>query len=701
MTKKFISSFILIALLVLMLPTSGVGAKNPPMPPAGNANLRAIDISQYNVPRDSSGNYQYDKLDWPAIRSNVDLMYIRASIKNISGNLQEDNCFKVLATSAMKAGISHGFYHYFRPSTKKFENVAQADFFYNTIKNYAYDLVPVLDVETAQDYDGKTLTKAQITQAVRDFADEFKKKSGQDIMIYTYNNFVNNYLDASLSKYKLWLANYTADGPFVTNVWNSWDMWQYTDSLKVAGLPYAVDGDKSTPNVYLSSVSGMTWIDYPKGTYGVGDITVSGWAISHYGVKRVDIYVDGKGLGSVRKENFTQRSDIQNKFAGQGYDDTLNSGYKFTIPDGKLDGGTHTIRVAAVDYRGNAVWSAAKTFNINIPKNQIGLEKPSGTYAGNVPVSGWALSAYGVGRVDIYVDGKALTSIENSSFTKRGDIAKKFANQGYADLEKCGFSYTIKDGTLAGGKHTVRAAMVDKKGKTLYSQTNTITVNVPKDLVRLDNPKGTFTGNIPVSGWAVSNFGVKRVDVYVDGKGFGSVSYDSLTKRNDISRIYANSRYHDLEHSGFSYTIQSGRLSAGTHTVRVAVINQKGGATWSSTATFTVKIPANLMHIDKPSGTYTGSVPVSGWALSYYGVKRVDVYIDGKGFGSVRNDAMTERTDVERVYAGKGYSDTAHSGFSYTVAEGRLSKGTHSVRVAMIDKSGNVLWSSPKTFTVK
>lgn len=698
--KRHILSFILAALMIIMMPASYVSAANS-MPPAGVANLRVIDISQYNITKDSNGNYLYGKLDWKTIRSNVDAVYMRASIKTNSGKLQEDESFRTLASAALKAGISRGFYHYFRPSTDKAKNIAQADFFYNTIKNYGYDLVPVLDVEDAYDVNGSTpLTKAQISSAIHDFANEFKSKSGQSIMIYTYNSFIDKYFDESLSKYKLWVANWTTDGPYMTSVWKSWDMWQYTDSLKISGMPSSVDGDKATENIYLSSTSGTTWVDYPSGTYGVGDIPVSGWAISHYGVKRVDVYVDGKGLGSVYKENFTERKDIDSKFAGKGYDDALNSGFKFAIPDGSLNSGKHSVRVAAVDYRGNAVWSAEKTFNINIPDNKINLETASKTYSGSIPVSGWALSAYGVKRVDIYVDGKGFTSVQGSSFTNRSDVAKKYANQGYADLNKSGFSYTIPDGTLTAGKHTIRVAMIDKKGKALWSQEKAITVNVPADKLCLDKPSGTFTGDIPVSGWAVSNFGIKRVDIYVDGKGFGSVPYDSLTKRNDIARIYGGSRYHDLEHSGFAYTIPSGKLSAGTHTVRVAVINQKGIATWSKTATFKVNIPSNVMHLDSPSGTYTGSVSVSGWALSYYGVKRVDIYVDGKGMGSVRNEDFTERTDVERVYAGKGYNDMAHSGFSYTIDEGRLSKGTHIARVAMIDKNGNVLWSAEKQFSV-
>ena len=682
------------------MPAIGAEASTS-MSAAGNANLKAIDISQYNVTKDSSGNYLYNKFSWSSIKSNANVVYIRASIKDSSGTLAADLCYKTLAASAQSAGISHGFYHYFRPSTNASKNIAQADYFYNAIKNYGYDCVPVLDVEDAYDCGGTSpLTKAQVTSAVKAFADEFKSKSGQDIMIYTYNAFIDKYFETSLSKYKLWVANWTSSGPYTTSVWSSWDMWQYTDTLTVSGIPVSVDGNKATSNIYVNSSSGVTWADLPSGTYGKGNITVSGWAVSHYGVTRVDIYIDGKGAGSVYKEDFTERGDIEDKFGGGGYDDALNSGYKYTIADGSLSNGTHTVRIAAVDGRGNAVWSSAKTFTVNIPANKINLDKPSGTYAGNVTVSGWAISAYGVKRVDIYVDGKGITSVSNASMTERADIVKLFGKSGYTDLAHSGFSYTIPDGTLTGGTHTVRVAVIDNKGRALWSAQKTITVKVPADLIHLDSPSGTYTGNISVSGWAISNFGIKRVDIYVDGKGTGSVLNASLTERTDIERIFANRRYNDLAHSGFSYTIESGSLSAGKHVIRVAAVDSKGNAVWSSQSEFTVKVPGNQMHLDSPSGTYSGDVTVSGWAISYYGIRRVDIYVDGKGMGSVLNASFTQRSDVENLYRNSGYNDLTHSGFSYTIADGTLSSGTHTIRVAEIDNSGQVLWSPQKTFEV-
>ncbi len=696
MKKKLIAVSVFIALSTILIPAIGVKALAATMPPAGNANLSTIDISHYNVPLDSNGNYQYDKINWASVKSSQKAVYIKAT----EGRTYTDPCYKTLAAAAQSAGVSHSFYHFFWPSATAAINTQQADYFYEAIKNLGYDCVPVLDIEqTNESSDMPALSKDKISKAVKAFADEFKSKSGRDIMIYTYNNFIDSYFDSSLSKYKLWVARYSGEVQD-TSVWHSWDMWQYTNSLAVSGMPVAVDANKATGNIFLNSTSGTTWIDLPSGTHGVGDIKISGWAISYYGVSRVDIYVDGKCVGSVAKDSFSSRSDIEDKFGGAGYEDALNSGYSFSLPDGTLSSGTHSVRVASVNDRGNAIWSASKSFTVKVPEDQTGLEKPSGAYKGDVTVSGWAISRFGINRVDVYVDGKFYGSVPGNSFTARTDIATKYAGKGYNDISHSGFSYTIANLRLAAGTHVVRTAEIDNKGKAVWSSPKSFTMTAPSNRFCIDKPSGTYTGNITVSGWAISHVGINRVDIYVDGKGAGSVKNAGMTKRTDVERIYANSGYNDMAHSGFSYTIPGVNLSGGNHSVRVAVIDNSGKVIWSATKTFTVVAPSMQVNLDQPSGSYSGDIAVSGWAISHFGISRTDVYVDGKGMGSVKNADMTERTDVERIFANKGYNDMAHSGFFYNISAGTLSHGTHTIRMAVIDKSGKVFWTSPKTFTI-
>ena len=216
----------------------------------------------------------------------------------------------------------------------------------------------------------------------------------------------------------------------------------------------------------------------------------------------------------------------------------------------------------------------------------------------------------------------------------------------------------------------------------------------------LNSPAGNYTGSIAVSGWAISHFGVKRVDIYVDGKGMASVQVSAFTTRTDIERIFGNEGYNNLAQSGFSYVIPSENLAGGAHTVKVAEIDNKGNVLWSAVKKFNVAASNPQICLDSPKGTYSGNISVSGWAISHFGVKRVDIYVDGKGLVSVPIRVFTERTDIERIFGNQGYYDLAQSGFTYTIPQGKLGAGTHTIKAAEINNDGHVLWSSQNSFQV-
>lgn len=212
------------------------------MSPVSTADQKVIDISHYQT-----------VTDWSSIAKSFDAVYIKAS----EGSTYTDPSFKSFASSADSAGIKYGFYHFLSPYADATNAANQADYFYGLIKGYSYTCIPVLDVENQ-----KGLTKAQITASVHAFADEFKKLSGQDIMIYISNNFIDQYLDSSFSNYKLWVANSSSkdNTPQKTSVWTQWTMWQYTGTGTVAGIVGKgnVDLDKATQDIYLESSGGDT-----------------------------------------------------------------------------------------------------------------------------------------------------------------------------------------------------------------------------------------------------------------------------------------------------------------------------------------------------------------------------------------------------------------------------------------------------------
>lgn len=233
--KKFILGSVLAVAFTAAISLVGgfnISAAGTAMSPVSTANLKVADISHYNTVS-----------NWTTAATNLDAVYIKAT----EGSTYTDATCKSSAQSAQNVNLKYGFYHYLWPYADTANAVKQADYFYSTISKYSYSCVPALDVEEANG-----MTKAQITADITAFATEFKKLSGQDIMIYVSSNFIDEYLGTSLSNYKLWVANYSSSGPQTTTVWSQWTMWQYSGSGTVCGIKGTVDCDKATVGILLN-----------------------------------------------------------------------------------------------------------------------------------------------------------------------------------------------------------------------------------------------------------------------------------------------------------------------------------------------------------------------------------------------------------------------------------------------------------------
>ena len=83
----------------------------------------------------------------------------------------------------------------------------------------------------------------------------------------------------------------------------------------------------------------------------------------------------------------------------------------------------------------------------------------------------------------------------------------------------------------------------------------------------VDTPKpGTSAkGSLRISGWALSNAGIERIDVYVNGKLAGS-SQTSVS-RQDVKSAYP--KYRENENCGFDFQLDLSGKAAGTFELTV------------------------------------------------------------------------------------------------------------------------------------
>ncbi len=226
--------------------SSWIRINNDGMPSTGQANLKVVDISQYN----DSINSQSDNINFSLLKTQVDAVYIRAISHNGNGPYIDYQAANY-ATAAGQADLKYGFYYFFYPRATPAESAQLANFFYHFISQYPFQCIPVLDVEETNG-----LTNDQVNASVEAFAQEFKRISGLDLMIYSGSYFSNTHLSPLLGKYRFWIANWYVTAPTRSLIWQSWDMWQYSSRGVVAGIPNSpIDLDVATENILLKTVS--------------------------------------------------------------------------------------------------------------------------------------------------------------------------------------------------------------------------------------------------------------------------------------------------------------------------------------------------------------------------------------------------------------------------------------------------------------
>lgn len=704
------------------------------LPSAGSTYYKAIDISHYNT------------VNWSKLDSRLDAVYMKAT----QGTSYVDPTLSTNVQGAQSRGIAYGFYHYLNMDQ---DAATQAEHFYNNIKLYYseyYKCVPVLDVEfdtTHNIYSNNTYEG--VRAMIQTFITRFEQLSGDtpvmiycgiDMTKYLASNGTASASDVQfLSQQRLWIAAYkdkaaTDSNPLPATfpngpqelwnttvagnanntapiyIWSTYDVWQYTNGMSISGVSGGVDGDWATAGIFISTPETLSSVDAPiddpvqtfSGYNGTGFINIKGWELSRSGISRVDFYDENNNLlGST--SDLSSRPDVQSSLNSDGYYSSPSKcGYKLSLYAPSLDNGTHTLRIAGVSNNGTINWNHVTIIVSGQAYTVIDTPSDNPTYySGDIKVSGWASNASGIGSVNVTAydsDGTvhALGSVTADSMSQRLDVVKSIPSlSNYPNALNSGYSLTVSASALKSGTYTLAVDGVGKDGGKRRA-TKTITVASPQMALDIPDKQEVNSGSITVKGWALNHSGVSRVDVYAfdsqnNAYSLGSIS--SFSARSDVLAAY--STYKTLN-SGFSQSFSLSQLKQGKYTLSVAAIGRDNEVQWS-TCTFTY-MPPPRMAVDAPAdGAYSpSSLTVSGWALSYSGISRVDFYAydsNGKAhsLGSVPASAFTARVDVSSLYP---VYNTSQCGFSLNVNTFGLQSGSYTLAVAAISNDGTVQWDT-------
>lgn len=180
--------------------------------------MKGIDISHYQ------GNIDFNKVK----QAGIDFVIIKAG--GSDAGFYTDNYFESNYNKAISVGLHVGFYYFVGKNCLSTEDgVADAQRFLNIIRNKKCDMPVYMDVEAQE-----SGLNDKVTDSIIGFCNEMEK-NGYFVGVYAsdisgFKDKIN--LSRIQGRYSLWVARYGSKPTYVSQ----YDMWQYADNGKVAGI---------------------------------------------------------------------------------------------------------------------------------------------------------------------------------------------------------------------------------------------------------------------------------------------------------------------------------------------------------------------------------------------------------------------------------------------------------------------------------
>lgn len=194
--------------------------------------LQGIDVSKYQP-----------NINWSQVKAaGIDFVIIRAGYRGWgTGALVEDPLLASHVQGARAAGVKIGLY-FFTQAVNEQEAADEAGFVLSLIRKYNIPVsYPVYyDTENSDGHGaGRAdhLDRGQRTANAVTFCQTIQS-GGYTPGVYSYRSWLTGNLNfSSISRYKIWVAHFASqlDFPY------KYDMWQYTSSGSVPGIPGRVD----------------------------------------------------------------------------------------------------------------------------------------------------------------------------------------------------------------------------------------------------------------------------------------------------------------------------------------------------------------------------------------------------------------------------------------------------------------------------
>lgn len=367
------------------------------------------------------------------------------------------------------------------------------------------------------------------------------------------------------------------------------------------------------------------------------------------------------------------------------------------------------------------------------------VDNPRGIgLSGVVRLAGWALDDDGVQRVEIYVDGRLIGQATYGMF--RPQVAANFA--AFPDSDAAGWGFRLDTTRFLNGLHTVNPLVVSESGERtflngrVYQFTNTTHLLKPFGRIELPFEDAELFGTCnplqfprrlaQVSGWTldvgveIGDFGVGYVELLLDGAILANTVTDCVfdpglggwvdcygVRRLDVERAFPLIK--DAPHAGYRFVVDVGDLldsgwAEGRHvfTVRVGDISGQVADVDEIPVTFrcddVLGNEASFGGIDLPTAglVFAGTVEMTGFAVDFEGVDRVEIYVDGAFQGNAT--LGLPRPAVAARFP--GYPGAGAAGWRFLLDTTRFSDSVHELQAVVVDELGESVLIGERQFKI-
>jgi lysozyme len=162
---------------------------------------------------------------------NLSFVFIKAT----EGGDFVDPDFKSNWLKAKESGLATGAYHFYRICKSGIE---QSENLLRVVPKDSSSLPPVIDLEFGGNCRSEK-TKAQVTGEMRDLVEKIKEHYGQFPILYSTNEFYNEYLTRHFNDCPIWIRDINSKPSLAQN--RKWTFWQYANKGHLNGIDGYVD----------------------------------------------------------------------------------------------------------------------------------------------------------------------------------------------------------------------------------------------------------------------------------------------------------------------------------------------------------------------------------------------------------------------------------------------------------------------------